>query len=659
MTVRRDQVVRPFAWSFPTGLLILILIAGMGLRFYTLGLLRHGTDEAFPMYQALQMLDGGIPALQGQPSSVFLDNPVLMTYIQVVPLLFWRSLWGPYLLITALNGIAVAFVYRAGRETFGEAVGLIAVFLFATNPWVVFFSRPTWVQGLIPLFTSVIAWGLLPSIEKKSARPYAVTVGLLALTAVTQTYIQAWGMLAQIGPILALFWRRFPRRALLTGIVVFGVASAVYAAQIPGRWQAYMDRLNALSQSTQPEFSLSGLNHAVRFVTGLDSEYIRIWYDLDPLDWRHIATLAAHYVLSLALIAGIVRAIRALIVQHQWRIAAALLIWFSLPIALTLISATEIHPHYLMISLPAGHLLAAWGIEWPMNLSGKVWRIARPAIGGILVAIGGVFALNVHFTGQYVATQQMLPDFNGWPLANDARLGAAIRELAHGTIYPLRVAATGQSANLSSIAGTYIETLPEVDYPSWVILPGSQPILYVLANRQPQPGALGPHQEDFPAMTLSPALGVTVTFQRVQPYTRKQALALPATPLEIPTEAGLTLLGYSLRGAAPGQTATITTYWRVETLVSGRDQWFAAVYYHLNAADHPQVVNLTGHGQYGARWVDGDIYVERMDIVVPSAVRMDGLTLEIGLFDPIHARNFLFITPQGNQAGIVIQMPAP
>ncbi len=642
-------------WPAPTLLALAIVVAGTTLRFYTLDLVRHGFDESDPMYQALRMLDGGQLALAGQSSSVFLDNPVLMSYIQAIPLLIWRSLWGPYLLITALNSLAIGFVYRAARLSFNTTVGLLAAFLYAVSPWVIFFSRPTWVQALIPLFTSIIAWGLFPSLQNDAPRPRAVLIGLLAVTAAAQTYIQAWALAAQAGIILALFWRRYPRQILWIGIAIFGIGALIYASGIPARWADYQARFAQLSASGQPAFTMAGLNHAMRMVSGFDSDAIRIWYDMNPADPRHIATQLAAVLLATALLAGVIRSIVALVRRTEWRIAGALLVWFSLPILPTLYVSVPVHPHYLLISLPAGHLLAAWGMEWGWSRGG---RLARAALAVALAAVGVIFGANVHFTGQYVATQTMSPDFNGWPVANDAQLGSSIRALLHASSYPRRVAASGNSENLSSISATYVQTYPEVDYPGWVILPGHDPMLYVLANRSPQPGVLGPHQQDYPGQMYSPARGVAIYFQRVQPYTRDEALSLPATRLDLPTVAGVALLGYSVEGGGSGETVMITTYWRVDALAEGRDQWYAAVFYHLDAEGHPQVVNLTGHGQYGARWVEGDIYVERMPITIPAGLKPGSYMLHLGLFDPIHGQNFPFATAQGNQNAVAVSIPA-
>ena len=41
-----------------------------------------------------------------------------------------------------------------------SARSLLAAVLMAVNPWVIEYSRSTWVQSLLPFFTCALAWGL-------------------------------------------------------------------------------------------------------------------------------------------------------------------------------------------------------------------------------------------------------------------------------------------------------------------------------------------------------------------------------------------------------------------------------------------------------------------------------------------------------------------
>jgi len=208
--------------------LIAILALGAAFRFWDLGLARHSYDDSYPAYDALRMLDGHRLLLTGQPSSVFIDNPPLMSYLQALPLLLWRSPWAVYLFVLALNTAAIWLVYRVAREMLGEAVGLVAALLFAINPWVVYFSRTTWVQSLVPFFIALIAWGLWPSLVGERPSTRGLIVAGLATVAMMMTYIQAWGVLAQLLLLGLIFRRRLPRRALYVTAAALAVCLALY-----------------------------------------------------------------------------------------------------------------------------------------------------------------------------------------------------------------------------------------------------------------------------------------------------------------------------------------------------------------------------------------------------------------------------------------------
>ncbi len=628
----------------PVVVLLVVLAVGTGFRFFNLGLVRHSYDDSYPIYDALRILDGHKLLLTGQPSSVLLDNPPLMSYLQAIPLLVWRSPWAVYIFVTALNTIAIWFVYRAAQQLLGDAAGLLSAFLFAINPWVVYFSRTTWVQALIPFFTAVIAWGLWPTIVTERRSPSRVLAAGLAVTAMTQTYIQAWGVLAQIGPLVILFRRRIPRRSLYAGISIFALALTLYGVGLSEGWE--MNRTKLLGFLSKSEFhpTREGLDHAVRLVTGRDFEYVYAREETKEYDLRRTCSLAAHYLLGVALITGVTRAVIELRRGgRDRRTAVVLLVWFAVPIVLASISAYPVHPHYLLLSCPAGHILAAWGISPLLHRKGLRWIVIF-----MLLIIAILFGFNLHRASQEVASSPTGPEFDGWALGAGAQVGAAVRDLSKGNSYPIRICAKGGETLLSSLSGAYVTTLKEVDFPNYVVLPGEEPLLYVLVNTVPEPEALGPLQESFPEHDILLADGTHVSFLQALPYSRDSALALPDVALDWPSEAGLSMLGYSLNAAIqPGQPIHCTTYWRVEELHPGREEWYIDAFYHLLDQAGQIITNVGGHGQWGYRWQLNDVHVDRVSIPVPADLAPGEYQIAIGLFDCIHARNYPLRSPDG------------
>ncbi len=123
--------------------LIVILAVAAALRFTDLPAVRLNIDHAYPIAQALDTLDHGALPLTG--------------YLFVPVLALTRSALAVVVFVVLLNTAAVYFCYRATADLLDSPwLGLAAAWLMAVNPWVIEFSRTTWVQCLLPFQTTVI-----------------------------------------------------------------------------------------------------------------------------------------------------------------------------------------------------------------------------------------------------------------------------------------------------------------------------------------------------------------------------------------------------------------------------------------------------------------------------------------------------------------------
>jgi len=634
-------------------LLLVILALGAGLRFFDLGLARHSYDDAYPSYDALRMLDSHEFRLTGQSSSVFLDNPALMSYIQALPLLVWRSPWGIYILMVALNCAAIWFVYRVGTETLGRDVGLLAALMFAVNPWMVYYNRATWLPALVPCLLAVLAWVLWPCLADGRSTSKRVLVGSLALTVLTQTYVQAWGALTQVAPLLLAFRPRLPRRALLIGLAIPILAAALYGLGLARQWTTGRPEFKFFSQG-QWRLTREGWDHALRLVTGDNFEYVYPGPEAGDYALRHRLSSWARVALTLALLAGLGRCVLALRNPPEGsrtlreadatrRIAVTLLVWFLVPVALMSVSAHPVHIYYLLLTCPAGHVLAAWGAALLLR-----HPLLRRPLAVVLVSVVLLFGLNLHRANQQVAAQPTAPRFEDWALEAGARLGAAIR--SHVTSFGPnpRVVADAREPVLSSLGATRLHILPNVLAPNYVVLPGAQPLLYVLAGSTAQPADLGPLQALGQAQVLRFADDTVVTLLQVPPQSREAASRLPQVTLDWPSETGLTLLGYALEpNAQAGSEMGCTTYWRVDELLPARAVWYIGAFYHLMSASDAMRANVSGRGQWGHAWELGDVYIERVRIPLPADLAAGEYRLDVGLFDTIHGINYRLRSPNG------------
>ena len=627
-------------------MLALIMILGVAFRFLYLDEIRHTYDLGYPAYDALRLLDGQQLRLLSQPSSVFLDNPPLMAYLQTIPLYFWRSIWSVYLLVTALNSLAIWFVYQATRKVLREPAGLMAAFLFAISPWVVHFSRMPWVQGLLPLYTAVIAWGLWPVLVTKENAPWRIFIAMLALTAMIQSYIFGLAMLLPVGILLLLFIGDLQKRAFLAGTLILFISLVLFGIGLARNEGQNRAKLDAFISDNEFAVNSQAVEHAIRFVTGLDYEGQGL--DTDETILSKALSEGSHLLLGLALLAGFIRALLALRYDNQERrLAVLLLVWYMVPILGLLFLPYLVHPHYLLLTLPAGHVLAAWG-TMPL-LRRRPWRLA---IVLVLLSIAGLFWFNLDRAGQAVANNPSGDRFNDWALADVAKIGQTIRELTPDTRYPRRIVAEGNSPLLSSISATYINSMSELDISEFILLPGQEPLLYVLVNQAPESALAGPNQESLPKHTVQAADGTSVSFLRIWPYDRDQALMLPQTNVDWTSDSGLTILGYSLETPPPyrvDHSLVITTYWRVEELHPNRAEMFVAPFFHILNEESQIMANTGAAGQWAYRWLSGDVYVYRTRIPLPDYMEPGPHQLAIGLSDPIQGTRFLLNSPSGSE----------
>ena len=151
---------------------------------------------------------------------------------------FWMSVFGSTESSThALSLIFGLLTIPAGAwlatSLFGRWAGLIAMVLFALNPFITAYSQETRMYSLMALLGLLATAGFIHGFIFRRRR-------FLILFAVCQTlmlYTHAWGIFFGIGAAIAFIvvWRASDnRRALLTdGLLTFGVAAVLYLPWLP------------------------------------------------------------------------------------------------------------------------------------------------------------------------------------------------------------------------------------------------------------------------------------------------------------------------------------------------------------------------------------------------------------------------------------------
>lgn len=623
-------------------LILPVLLLAALLRAANLMQIEHNVDHAYPIWQALMTLEHGRFPLAGQATSVLFANPAGTGYLYLPLIALTRSPLGAYLLVIALNTLGVWLAYRATRLIFGEAAGLIAAALMAVNPWMIEYSRTSWVQSLLPFFVPLIAWLLWGVLLRRSRNPARRLLGaFVAFAIAAQTYLLVYALAAPVGVLCALFWRRIPKRALAAGIAIFAVLTLLYGLGLLDQQAAVEARIGNFS-SSPPRLSSEALGHALRLISGRD--YAAARGTLAPVqdaDRRMAWSEIAHAALTAALIMGVVRAVRHIARRGEAKDGALIaLIWFGLPIALMSYVGQVVHPFYQLIGLPAGHALAAWGLcALPDGLRRRSGVLAGRAVWGVLIALYVPFAaLMAANSLRYYEETRAQPGAHGLgalPLDHGLVLGRAINNAlpAGGSVF-----ADVDEWTLSSFAGRTFPFLREARAPQFNIIPADGGI-YVTA----EPPALEPPFGGALASTLDLPDGA-----RLRVYTFAAGAALPpdAAAYQVNGDHGMALAGYTLRDDV------LIVYWRVTGRTAETDDTLFAPFAHLFDAAGTRVAIVDGAPVPGYAWRIGDLHAHRL-VIPPLPEAAAPLSVSIGQYDGGRGMNVIFLLPDGTFSPLI------
>jgi hypothetical protein len=612
------------------------MIIAAFLRFHHLLDIEHNVDHAYPIWQALTTLDKGVFPLAGQGTSVLFANPALTGYLYLPFIAITRSPLGAYVLVITLNTLGVFLAFRAAKGLLGIRPALVATLLLAVNPWIIEYSRATWVQSLLPFFAPALAWLLWPVLLGQSKNPARRTVlALIILTMYTQTYLLVFIVLAPVLLLIVIFRRNVPLRGLVMGGIIFALATLVYGIGLLGQADTVGARLGEFSGNPS---RLSGVawSHGLRLVSGEDYELVR--GQAAPIRdavLRHDLTRIAHVVLALAVVVGIGLAAMQL-VPEKWRYfvsrqkignrqaATILLLWFGLPIVLMSYVGQPVHPFYQLIGLPAGHILAAWGLCAVLRPD-RGWGIAILMVLAVPFAV--LMGVNSSRFAEETAATAGIDRLGALPLEYGLQLGHIINELLPpgGMVF-----ADVDEWTLNSLAGKTFPLSRDTRAPAVQIIPTSG-ALYIQVNTseaEPLPDA-----SRVESLTLRDSTVLTVDLY--------PANTMPAIiqPLHISSQERIAFLGYDL--SQENQTVQLTTFWKIESLIPESGESLFAPFIHIFDGAGSRVQIVDGEILAGKEWRIGDIHIHRLTFILPESGAP--FTLQVGQYDSIHNQNVIFL----------------
>jgi hypothetical protein len=232
-------------------LALLVLVLAAFLRFFALDRVILNGDQADVLGIAhVAVEQGTLPAhskqssvgLAVQPLGVWLAMPVVMLAPDpgVAPAV--AALVG-----ASLDLLAVAFLYRLGRQAAGPVAGLVASAGYGSHLWTILFARRLLASNLMPFFAlaSLTAWW---SFVRGS--PWAFVWAALSTALLAQTHPAAAFTLPMALLALLLGWRNLRIAPVAIGLVLSALVWLPYLS-----WQfteGFQDVRQALSVANAP-----------------------------------------------------------------------------------------------------------------------------------------------------------------------------------------------------------------------------------------------------------------------------------------------------------------------------------------------------------------------------------------------------------------------
>jgi hypothetical protein len=316
-----------------------------------------------------------------------------------------------------------------------------------------------------------------------------------------------------------------------------------------------------------------------------------------------------------------------LLVTGNWRLAAILLLSFLTPIILMSYVGQPVHPFYQLIGLPAGHILAAWGLC-------AVFRADTRWGSRILLALALPFALlmglNSSRFAQETAATPGIDRLGALPLEVGLQLGQTIDVYLppDGIVF-----ANVDEWTLNSFAGRTFPLSRDTRAPAVEIIPAAG-ALYIQVHNDPAV-RLSSYADRMQILRLRD--GSTLTVDRYSPHTHPAI----SHPMHVASEQEIAFLGYDFLQVS--SVAHLRTYWQVEKLTQGIEDSLYAPFVHLfdSAGARVQIVDgqiLAGNAY---PWRVGDLHIHRFSIPLP--VSGAPFTLQVGQYDSVQNQNVIFL----------------
>ena len=612
-----------------------------------------GSDQSILYSIAMTWVNGGPLPLAANKSSAGIMNPPLVEYLIGLPLMVRTTLLSALGFQALLSVGAVLALYLHTVPLFGRRVALLASFLFAANPWAVYYGRFVWNPNPIPLFSTLLLGSLL-AVFAGGRRLVHLAIAFLWLAAVTQLHLSALALIPVVGIVLLIFRRRWWPAAgqngswkrlwpLLLGAALFlllyapfiryeaatgfGDVRAVYAALRGGQSTLTGDVSEATVNAASWLLALD-LTTGAGFARGYSAWRQAVWPAFPLLAVARLLFVAALAYAAAAPLPWLWRRLQGQVQERMPPRLVALLIlalWIAVPVLAYVRHTVYLQHYYFLYLWPAPFLLLALFVD-----EGAGWIRRRVTETGLRRAGGALLAAPLLLLGTWhVHVNEVGLDLLAAGTVRPERTVAEVQALIDRSQQLLEEHAACDLVVVAE-AGTF-ETSPLGLVRDFV---HPRPVRFVEAGRgYIVPGgcslylrATGGRLLDRWLATAGRPLAET---QEGAFYRVDGGQETHAPPLQR-WENGLALSSVEIEeGPAAGRPLTLLYRWQVTETPAAADYHF---FNHVLDAGGQLAAQEDAAAIDARNWREGDVLVTRFRIPLPAEMAAGHYTVQVGLY---------------------------
>ncbi|MHB1417444.1 MAG: ArnT family glycosyltransferase [Chloroflexota bacterium] len=578
----------------PILILFAIILAGFALRWDRLAYSEYSRDQAWVLNRAYDWLSKGDFPLVGIQSSLGTAQGAVEIYLLAIPVAISKDPLVANAFVGLLQMLAIVGTYLLASRYYGRRVGLVAAAFFVTNPWALQYARKVWTPNMAPIFTVLLFAAVYAAVIQRKRYYFSLALMLGVVLFLLHPSSIFYAPLLFI--VAVLFWRRIGLRPLLLG----GMLGLVVAA--PYIWNEYLHRflsvhlfLNAgtAPASVDPEAlkNMVTMASARYYPTMMGYSFLGDWRLPDLTVQNDLATWLLYLGLALSVFYAGKRLLpKSAVSQGEWEKYLLMLLWFFVPVVVSLRHSMAFYPHYFINAVPVQYILMGIALVYPLQYATNAARRWRPnltwlapgAITAVVLFIGVSQAVYFWRYLDYVEQQETLGHY-GVPLVYTQRAIDTIREL-QSEVGPAPVYSyTDLQWEPLRYLGRPDLQINELDTREGLALPRdpSAGALFLLANDSivfSDQKPFTPHDDGATVARLAdlgfvelpdravrgPSGYAYYRFFYLSPEKASEELAALAKPAQLPLANQMRLRGYSLpRQAKAGGKIALAVLWDV------------------------------------------------------------------------------------------------